>query len=274
MSRLVLIPLTMMAVTACGGGGGDSEGGGGAPDIAAPQELSASSRLNSATLSWQPVDGANTYNLYYATDPGVEPSNYGAFDGGTLVQDVVSPHTVDGLSAEPVYHFITTAVAGSESSASNEAKAVPRYDERGDVVIDAVNDLEWRRCVHGQSWDADSRSCIGDPQRIDRATALSLADNGWRRPTRAELLTLAFCSNNDPSYFPESRQGCSTIDDAPESPTIWQPVFPDAPDDANYQTSTECPSDSSATVSFSDGSSVTCASANQSTYLRQVRPQP
>lgn len=269
--RMMLIAVTACFLSACGGGGSGSNGSDDSGETPKAPQLQAKSGVRQVTLTWSSVKGADSYNLYHATEPGIEPDNYGAFNSGTLIQDVTSPYTVGNLNTSPVYHFVITSNSANESGPSDEVIALTRYDERGDNVVDVENSLEWRRCVYDQSWEADSRSCVGDSKRIDRATAFSLADNGWRLPTRAELLTLAFCSNNDPSYFPESRQGCSFTDDEPDAPTIWESVFPNSPNDANYQTNSACGHSTWSTVSFADGSSGLCAGANQATYLRQVR---
>ncbi len=73
-----------------------------------------------ATVSWQPVSGATSYNLYYRAGSAVTPS-----DGAKAV----SPSTtkiVSGLAGATQYAFTVTAVnANGESLASPVVTAVP-----------------------------------------------------------------------------------------------------------------------------------------------------
>jgi hypothetical protein len=117
--------LTVLAVfslfatfTGCGGGGGDSAPAVTVPD--APSSVTANAGDNSVTLSWSPVTGATSYNLYWATASGVLKTN------GTKVSGVQSPNTVSGLVNGTPYYFVVTAVnAAGESGVSAEKTATP-----------------------------------------------------------------------------------------------------------------------------------------------------
>jgi fibronectin type 3 domain-containing protein len=73
---------------------------------------------NQLEVSWQPVAGATSYNLYWSTQSGVTTTT------GTKITDVSSPYTHVGLTANTTYYYIVTAVTGSsESSPSSQASA-------------------------------------------------------------------------------------------------------------------------------------------------------
>ena len=68
----------------------------------------------------------------------------------------------------------------------------PDPDSGRAYVIDRQTGLEWMRCALGQSYDAGTNRCIGDPSRYDWAGALQVAQDypGWRLPTIKELQSL------------------------------------------------------------------------------------
>jgi fibronectin type 3 domain-containing protein len=86
---------------------------------AAPTGVTAVGGANQATISWQAVSGAASYNVYWSTTPGVTKAN------GTIASGVSSPYTKTGLSAGTTYYFIVTAANGvGESVDSTQASAV------------------------------------------------------------------------------------------------------------------------------------------------------
>ena len=81
-------------------------------------------------MSWQEVEEATGYNLYYATESISALtflSNLEALEGSTQVEVLPPDHTVSGLSNNVAYYLVVTALVGSaESDASNEIVATPR----------------------------------------------------------------------------------------------------------------------------------------------------
>jgi len=131
-------------VTAVGEGGESDE----SEEVSAttipgvPQSLVAQAIGNERVqLTWDDVAGANAYNLYYSTDPGVTA------DAGTQVQDVTSPYTQSGLVDGATYYFVVTALNGSgESAESNEASAVVNQaflEDFSDNSAGWILDDEW-----------------------------------------------------------------------------------------------------------------------------------
>ncbi len=87
--------------------------------ITAPSMLNVTAEPLQSTLSWQPVSGATSYNVYWLTTYGVAPSN------GTKISGATSPYTHTGLANGTTYYYVVTAVVGtSESAPSNQASVL------------------------------------------------------------------------------------------------------------------------------------------------------
>ncbi len=79
-----------------------------------------------------------------------------------------------------------------------------RYVISGDEVHDTQSDLTWQRCSAGQSW-TDGEGCVGEIQKLSWDQAKELAKDGWRLPTKDELITLiskACTPSVNPDAFP------------------------------------------------------------------------
>ena len=98
---------------------------------AAPAGVTATGGATQATVSWSPVSGATSYNVYYSTATGVTAAN------GTKIVNATSPYLKTGLNAGTTYYFVVTAVnAAGEGAASAQASAatsapVPAFDALG-----------------------------------------------------------------------------------------------------------------------------------------------
>jgi len=83
--------------------------------------------LNDAqvVISWDLVDGATGYNIYMATESGVDKDNYEKLTEGDKFTGVNSPYTMDDLTGGVTYYFVVTASAYSgESDVSVEVSAI------------------------------------------------------------------------------------------------------------------------------------------------------
>jgi hypothetical protein len=81
---------------------------------------------------------------------------------------------------------------------------------KGDTVFDRNTGLTWKRCSVGMRWEADQNRCEGlkDVRRFDKAQEIK-AEDGWRVPTKSELLTLvewndAYGLRIDNKAFPDA----------------------------------------------------------------------
>ena len=92
---------------------------GGPPFI--PTEVSAVEGNQSVTVTWKPVSGAVSYNVYYATSPAVSKTT-----GTKLAGLRKTSHRVRGLANKTPYFFVVTAVnAAGESPESPPVMAAP-----------------------------------------------------------------------------------------------------------------------------------------------------
>lgn len=85
---------------------------------AAPTGVTAVGGTNQVTVSWPAVPGATSYNLYWSTNPGVNPAT------GTLIANVSSPFIHAGRAASTTYYYVLTALnAVGPSAASVQVSA-------------------------------------------------------------------------------------------------------------------------------------------------------
>lgn len=90
-----------------------------APPLA-PQNVHADAGSGQITVTWDPSDGATSYNLYFGVDNTLTQAN------GTKVAGVTSPHVLAGLGDDTTYFVIVTAMnAVGESGDSFYVSARP-----------------------------------------------------------------------------------------------------------------------------------------------------
>ena len=85
-------------------------------DIPVPGGVTAAAGGGAVTISWNPVAGATSYNLYWSNKAGVSKTN------GIKVSNVTSPYTHTTLTpgGNWQYYFVTAVTAAGESLPSNE----------------------------------------------------------------------------------------------------------------------------------------------------------
>ncbi|MBF0635454.1 MAG: hypothetical protein HQK85_12440, partial [Nitrospinae bacterium] len=86
----------------------------------APTGVAALGGNTQVTITWNPVAGATSYNLYWSASPGVTTAS-------SKIAGVNSPHMHTGLSNGTTYYYAVTAVGPSgESPLSAEVSAMPQ----------------------------------------------------------------------------------------------------------------------------------------------------
>jgi hypothetical protein len=79
-----------------------------------PAEKESTPEKSDATLGWNDVPNATSYNIYYSDKPGVTKNN------GIKISNVKNPHKITGLKKGEKYYFVVTAVNASAESKESE----------------------------------------------------------------------------------------------------------------------------------------------------------
>ncbi|MFO7666002.1 MAG: GDSL-type esterase/lipase family protein [Desulfobacterales bacterium] len=82
-----------------------------------------------ATISWDDVDNAMTYNLYWSTSADVSSTR------GTKITDVTSPYNHKALTQGMIYYYVITAVNGYGESVDSDIASVAILDSRKDICV-------------------------------------------------------------------------------------------------------------------------------------------
>lgn len=268
MRNAAVAALSALFLSACGGGSG---GANPAPAVAAPANVAITGSQNEVTLTW-PATGADSYHVYYSTEPGQTPQNYSIYANAAWLRNVTSPLTISNLGAGPTYYFIVTAVKGGvESLPSRAVQAVTRYRYQGannELVLDAFTGLQWKRCTIGQTWNQASSSCDGTPSMLNSYQAISYEGvdaEGWRMARLDELKSIMYYC----SAIPMDYAFCNT-----DAAKIHQSTFPNTPTDRSFHSASELSGYPGVylKLNFGDGSAVgTNMSTATQNYVRLVR---
>jgi hypothetical protein len=104
-----------------------------APGPPAPTGVSASAGNGQATISWNAVSSATSYNIHWSTTSGVTKTS------GTKITGAASPYSHTGLINGTTYYYIVTAVNSSgESVESAQVSATPTTGS-GQISIISVS---------------------------------------------------------------------------------------------------------------------------------------
>jgi len=85
-----------------------------------PTDVNATAGDEQATISWDSVSGATSYNIYWSTSSGVTKGT------GTKISNATSPYTHTDLTNDTTYYYVVTAENSyGESDESSEVSATP-----------------------------------------------------------------------------------------------------------------------------------------------------
>jgi lysophospholipase L1-like esterase/fibronectin type 3 domain-containing protein len=82
-----------------------------------------------ATISWNSVSNALTYNIYWSTSPDISSQS------GTKLANVKSPYTHTGLIQGKTYYYVITAANGFGESEDSIKSSVTIPDSRNDICV-------------------------------------------------------------------------------------------------------------------------------------------
>lgn len=82
-------------------------------------------------------------------------------------------------------------------------------------ALDTKTGLIWRRCLHGKSWNEETKRCDGYYILTNWKAALEGANDGWRVPNIKELGSIVEHSCANPSL------NLSVFPGAPVAPRLW-----------------------------------------------------
>ncbi len=116
----------------------------------APTGVTATPGDGQVTVSWNPVSGATSYNVYMASQSGVTKSNYNTLSDGMLHSDATTPFVDTGLTNGTAYYFVVTAANNNgEGAESTEVTATPIGSGTGNNTSNYTNvDLQGTWEIH------------------------------------------------------------------------------------------------------------------------------
>ena len=89
-----------------------------------PKEITIEAAKDQLTISWQPVEGASSYNVYWSTTPDVTPESGQLVLGASDTTNTTVTH--ENLQNGLMHYYIVTAISSaSESEESAEVGAIP-----------------------------------------------------------------------------------------------------------------------------------------------------
>ena len=119
-------------------------------DQPSPKGVTSLAQNGSVTIGWDKVFNAASYNIYIASSPGVNKSNFTSLPDGQKTTGVTSVSTKISLTNGKTYYFVVTAVNtdGAEGLVSAENYGIPSFawstksampTERSDLGVGVIN---------------------------------------------------------------------------------------------------------------------------------------
>lgn len=159
-----------------------------------------------------------------------------------------------------------------------EVLLADRYQDNGDgTVTDRRIGLQWMRFAFGQKWNENN--CMGEAKEFTWQSALDTVDLmncqggyanycDWRVPTKEELLTLVYCSNEKPKAWNDTGNPCQGNY---QRPTIHQQTFPNTSPRLFWSSSTDIKDPAYAWSVYFGGGYLHASPKKYEIYVRLVR---
>jgi len=148
--HLIILVIVSFVVVSCGGGGSNGYPNSDLPDpLPAPEQVAVVAEDGQVTLTWQAVDGADGYHIYYGTNPNVVSSTNAEL---TATSTTI---VITGLTNGSAYYFAITAenVEG-EGFASSEISATPEEVITNPVTGSATSITDTTATLNGSAINA------------------------------------------------------------------------------------------------------------------------
>lgn len=183
----LLVGLPLLSVGCGGAGSNGDDGGEDTTAPAAPSGLTADADDALVSLSWDAVDGADSYNVYRAT------SSSDGVSGSPLDTDLTEPGYADETADNgTTYYYRVTAVdsAGNESDGSGEVQSTPFVAPSGLQATsgDAQIELQWSAADGAATYNvyrstSSTDGATGDPLASD-VSSTSYTDDSAENGTQ------------------------------------------------------------------------------------------
>lgn len=165
--------------------------------LTAPGNFAAEPGDRRITLRWDPVEGAEDYDVYHARE-AFDPENYSVYEGGTLTPGVASaPHAVTDLMSNTEYFFSVRARAGATRgplSALLSAKTFP-------MCFGLSSDSPGVCSGNGTCVAQDTCKCDGiySGRRCDQEMIFDYGSDEYTWPTRIPIYLPILGKELDPT---------------------------------------------------------------------------
>jgi lysophospholipase L1-like esterase len=162
----------------------------------APTGVTATAGNYQATINWDAVGGATTYNIYWSTTSDISSQNR------TKIEGVTSPYLHSGLSEETTYYYVVTAVNGYGESEDSAKVSVTIVNNRQDIFVAMGDSITTGVFVSNDSCYVTRLSSIWGKRAVNEGVDGTRSSYGTSliRPILAEYnpryLTLYYGSND------------------------------------------------------------------------------
>lgn len=205
MRQIKIMPWTTLLfilLPGCGSGESESQTANQVSNLESPEFLESTATDNQLNLKWEAVSEATGYRIYYSTNADFE------IDQSNSVQVINTENTeysIPMVNKEDNHYFYLQSFKGDTQSELSQKYVAFSFlsitAESDSIVKDFINNLEWKRCLEGQSWDSSSQACSGAELSLNPSNALSIYSDpdsdGWNLPVFGNTELFSQCSTTE-----------------------------------------------------------------------------